>query len=50
MDSIDRDMWSKAHHLLIFHGRRVCKARRPLCGKCPLKDYCFYYKEEINKE
>ena len=50
MDNIDRDMWSKAHHLLIFHGRRVCKARRPLCGKCPLKDYCFYYKEEINKE
>lgn len=50
MDSIDRDMWSKAHHLLIFHGRRVCKARRPLCGKCPLTNYCFYYREEVNKE
>lgn len=49
MDNIDKDMWSKAHHLLIFHGRRVCKARRPLCGKCPLKDYCIYYKEEVNK-
>lgn len=49
MANIDKDMWSKAHHLLIFHGRRVCKARRPLCEKCPLRDYCNYYKENINK-
>lgn len=48
MANIDRDIWSKAHHLLIFHGRRICKARRPLCEKCPLTDYCFYFKEEIN--
>lgn len=50
MDNIDKKMWSKAHHLLIFHGRRICKARKPLCDKCPLTDYCFYYKEEVNKE
>ncbi|CCQ95253.1 endonuclease III DNA glycosylase/apyrimidinic (AP) lyase [[Clostridium] ultunense Esp] len=50
MDNIDKEMWSKAHHLLIFHGRRICKARRPLCDKCPLTDYCFYYREEVNKE
>ncbi|MCF6466118.1 endonuclease III [Clostridium sp. Cult2] len=49
MDNIDKDMWSKAHHLLIFHGRRICKARRPLCEKCPLRDFCIYYKEEVNK-
>lgn len=47
MDNIDRDMWSKAHHLLIFHGRRICKARKPLCEKCPLTDYCFFFKTEI---
>lgn len=44
MSIIDKRMWSKAHHLLIFHGRRICKARKPLCERCPLTEYCFYYK------
>lgn len=44
MKNIDEEKWSKAHHLLIFHGRRVCKARRPLCEECPITKYCFYYK------
>lgn len=48
MDNIYKEMWSKTHHLLIFHGRRICKARKPLCEKCLLTDYCFYFKEEIN--
>jgi endonuclease-3 len=29
-----------AAHLLIFHGRRVCLARRPLCGQCPVESLC----------
>jgi endonuclease III len=29
-----------AHHWLILHGRYVCKAQRPLCGKCPINDLC----------
>lgn len=49
MNNIDESMWSKAHHLLIFHGRRVCKSRKPLCEKCPLTDYCLYYKRKINQ-
>ncbi|WP_348542227.1 hypothetical protein [Paraclostridium benzoelyticum] len=30
---------------MIFHGRRVCKARKPECNICPLVEYCDYYKE-----
>ena len=41
---IDRSLWSKAHHYLIFHGRYTCKAIKPLCGECPLTGMCDFYK------
>jgi endonuclease III len=31
-----------AHHWLILHGRYICKARKPECGKCPISDLCEY--------
>ena len=31
-----------AHHWLILHGRYVCKARKPLCGDCAIRDLCLY--------
>ena len=37
---IPREKWGNAHHWLIWHGRRVCKAQRPLCDACGLKDLC----------
>lgn len=43
MNNINKDMWTKAHHLLIFHGRRMCKARNPLCQECPISVYCKFY-------
>ena len=43
MKAIPRDKWSKAHHWLIFHGRRICDARKPKCGECPLNINCRYY-------
>lgn len=46
MKNIDKNMWSKAHHLLIFHGRRMCKARNPICEECPLTGICKYYKKK----
>lgn len=47
MRNIEKSMWSKAHHLLIFHGRRICKARKPKCEICPIIKYCIYYKENL---
>ncbi|SET32799.1 DNA-(apurinic or apyrimidinic site) lyase /endonuclease III [Natronincola peptidivorans] len=44
MKNIPKKKWSEAHHWLIFHGRRICKARRPHCEKCPLTKICLYYK------
>lgn len=38
--AIPRKDWSDAHHWLILHGRQLCKARKPLCEKCPLHLIC----------
>ena len=38
--------WSKAHHWLIWHGRRVCHSQRPDCGNCTLAPYCDYAKKK----
>jgi endonuclease-3 len=32
--------WSAAHHWLIWHGRRCCKAQNPDCGRCPVGPLC----------
>lgn len=40
---IPKDTWSKAHHYLIYHGRRVCHSQKPDCRNCALKDYCKFY-------
>ena len=37
---IPREKWGRAHHWLIWHGRRICRAQRPLCAECPLSDLC----------
>ena len=42
MQNIPKDQWSRAHHWLIFHGRRVCAARKPACESCTLRAWCEY--------
>lgn len=40
MELWDEDRWVMFCHRLIFHGRRVCTARRPACGRCVLAELC----------
>ena len=40
MELVPRKDWIISSHLLIFHGRRVCKARRPLCEECTVEEFC----------
>lgn len=42
MENIPREKWSLAHHWIIFHGRRVCTARKPACESCTLSPWCEY--------
>ena len=37
---VPRPDWARFPHLLIWHGRRICDARRPLCDECVLEDLC----------
>lgn len=49
MKNIPEERWSDAHHWLIYHGRRICKARKPLCEKCPLTEECLYYRKMVRE-
>ena len=49
MKHIPKSDWSKAHHWLIWHSRKICKAQRPDCGKCFLNSICEYYPKIIDK-
>lgn len=40
MKNIPKEKWSDAHHWLIWHGRKICKARKPACDICPLAPVC----------
>lgn len=47
MEILPKERWSKAHHLFIFLGRRMCKARKPECTDCPIKKHCNYFLEIV---
>jgi endonuclease-3 len=40
MKLVPRDDWALFSHLLIFHGRRICVARKPKCAECALATMC----------
>ncbi|WP_323765688.1 endonuclease III [Marinovum sp.] len=41
-DNIPVDFQQHAHHWLILHGRYICKARKPMCANCIIRDLCLY--------
>jgi endonuclease-3 len=51
MERIPREEWIAFAHLLIFHGRRICIARKPRCEACTLLDLCpsgpYYIKGKV---
>jgi endonuclease-3 len=42
---IPKKDWTMLSHVLIFHGRRTCHARKPACGACPVATWCPSYGE-----
>lgn len=40
MRLIPRNDWGDVHHWLIWHGRKVCRARSPLCEECVVREFC----------
>ena len=44
--NIPKDKWIKFHYSLVLHGRYVCKAIKPRCEECSLKDCCKYFKKQ----
>lgn len=47
MEIIPKKEWVEVSHLFIFQGRYICKARKPLCEKCSLFDYCDYFQSQL---
>lgn len=47
MKKVPKDRWSKFHHQMVLFGRYKCKAIKPNCDECRLKDMCKYNKNKV---
>jgi len=45
MKIIPKEKWGRFCHQLVYHGRAVCNARKPLCEECQIREYCQYFKD-----
>ncbi len=52
MGLFSRDVWDPVSHTLIFHGRRICTARKPACAACPINGQCpsAFHAENIGRK
>lgn len=44
LKQIPKEYYYDVNHLLVWHGRAICDARKPKCEECPVKKYCDEYK------
>jgi endonuclease III len=42
MKVIPKENWAMFSHQLVYHGRAVCNARKPICEECKIRNYCDY--------
>ena len=47
MEIVPKKGWTDLSSLLVFHGRYICKARKPLCDQCALTPYCDYFQKSL---
>ena len=45
LKKIPKKYWELVNHLLVYHGREICDARKPKCDICPVITYCKYGKK-----
>ena len=50
MKVFPKSLWGKRHHQMVFFGRYHCKAMKPNCQECKMKEECPYYKKSLKKK
>lgn len=50
MKTFPKKKWSKIHHQMIHFGRYYCKAKKPECPSCELKNICVYFQKNIGEK
>lgn len=46
LKQIPKELYYDVNHLLVWHGRKICDARKPKCDVCPVSNYCKEYKKK----
>jgi endonuclease-3 len=50
MEIVPKEEWTHLSNLLIWHGRRTCVAKKPLCEQCPIRKWCDYGSKLLRTE